>query len=210
MTSPPSYEWSRYGQERLLSLRFCDLGLKITPSPLDPWIHQFFQELKDRGIRFRPKLWISDEWYSPEGVPGIALPFYLFHPKLKALQRKMLYQVEGSSKDEFLRIIRHEAGHAIESAYRLASRPKWKRVFGDPKKTYPKSYRPNPSSRKHVYNIKFWYAQSHPVEDFAETFAVLRRPNYNKPEIEIKSSTSQKPRNGVLWNPDASWHKNGE
>jgi hypothetical protein len=49
-------------------------------------------------------------------------------------------------------------------------------VFGKSSKRYPEYYRPNPASKKYVQHLRLWYAQSHPDEDFAETFAEWLRP----------------------------------
>ena len=46
-------------------------------------------------------------------------------------------------------------------------------------KRYPRYYRPNPASRNFVQHLRLWYAQSHPDEDFAETFAVWLTPRSN-------------------------------
>jgi hypothetical protein len=52
-------------------------------------------------------------------------------------------------------------------------------MFGKASTPYPQAYRPNPASRRYVHNLDAWYAQSHPEEDFAETFAVWLRPRFN-------------------------------
>jgi hypothetical protein len=76
-----------------------------------------------------------------------------------------------------MRILRHEAGHAIDNAYRLRLRRERRRLFGLPTKPYPESYTPKPYSKSFVLHLDAWYAQSHPDEDFAETFAVWLTPN---------------------------------
>jgi putative zinc-binding metallo-peptidase len=85
-------------------------------------------------------------------------------------------EVEGATRAECLRIMRHETGHAIQHAYRLNLRRRWQRLFGKSSTTYPDYYRPNPASRRYVQHLRLWYAQSHPDEDFAETFAVWLDP----------------------------------
>ena len=37
-------------------------------------------------------------------------------------------------------------------------------------------YRPSPFSRRYVRHLPGWYAQKHPDEDWAETFAVWMTP----------------------------------
>ena len=75
-----------------------------------------------------------------------------------------------------MRILRHEAGHAIQHGYRLHRRPTYQRLFGRSSTKYPSFYRPNPASRRYVQHLRAYYAQAHPDEDFAETFAVWMQP----------------------------------
>lgn len=169
-------DWVDLPDEELLELRFCDLKLKIAGTPLDDRIAALYGELEQRHIRFRPHCWLSEEWFSPDGVPGIAIPFYMAHPRLARLERRQMLEVEGSTEEQCMRILRHEAGHAIDTAYRLHRRPHWRKTFGKYSEPYPDTYRPRPYSRSYVLHLDRWYAQSHPAEDFAETFAVWLRP----------------------------------
>lgn len=162
--------------DELLDMRMCDLGLSIAGTPVEDRISQLYSELADRGISFRPHCWLSDEWFSPDGVPGIAIPFYLAHPRLTRLERKQVLEVEGGNHDWCMKILRHEAGHCIDTAFRLRRRKSYREVFGRVSAPYPDYYRPKPYSRSYVLHLDMWYAQSHPVEDFAETFAVWLRP----------------------------------
>ncbi|HTU66254.1 MAG TPA: putative zinc-binding metallopeptidase [Steroidobacteraceae bacterium] len=158
-------------------MRFCDLKLKIERSPVARRVRRLYRELDKRQISFRPHVWLSEEWFSPDGVPGIAVPFYLAHPRLEKLERRMMRNVEGGSAESAMRILRHEAGHAIDTAYRLRRRKRWREVFGPASLPYPDTYRARPGSRRYVQHLGEWYAQSHPCEDFAETFAVWLKPN---------------------------------
>jgi Putative zinc-binding metallo-peptidase len=169
-------EWTHLSDQELLRLRMCDLGLSLHRSPLRRHIDRLYSELDGRGIRFRPHVWLSEEWFSPDGVPGIAVPFYLAHPRLMRLERKMTREVEGGNINWLMRILRHEAGHAIDSAYRLRRRAHWRALFGSASTPYRSRYRARPASRHHVQHLGDWYAQSHPTEDFAETFAVWLAP----------------------------------
>jgi hypothetical protein len=163
--------------EQLLAMRFCDLKLSIERTPLARRVRRLYRELDKRQIDFRPHVWLSEEWFSPDGVPGIAVPFYLAHPRLERLERRMMRTVEGGSAESAMRILRHEAGHAIDTAYRLRRRKRWREVFGPASLPYPDTYRARPGSRRYVQHLGEWYAQSHPCEDFAETFAVWLKPN---------------------------------
>jgi hypothetical protein len=163
--------------DELLGMRFCDLKLKIERSPVARRVRRLYRELDKRQITFRPHVWLSEEWFSPDGVPGIAVPFYLAHPRLERLERRMMRTVEGGSAESAMRILRHEAGHAIDTAYRFRRRKRWREVFGPASLPYPDTYRARPGSRRYVQHLGEWYAQSHPCEDFAETFAVWLKPN---------------------------------
>jgi hypothetical protein len=176
---PARFKWSLISDERLLDTRICDLPIRIKSSFLENTIKRLYSELNDRGIRFKPHVWLADEWFTPDGVPGIGIPFYLAHPRLMKLERKQMLEVEGGTEVECMRILRHEAGHALDNAYRLHFRRKWQRTFGSFAAAYPKSYRPKPNTRRYVLHLNAWYAQAHPAEDFAETFAVWLQPRSN-------------------------------
>ncbi len=171
------YAWETLSDDELLSLRFCDLKLSIKGTELEEAILRLYRELEVKGIRFRPHCWLAQEWFSPDGIPGIAIPFYLAHPRLMRLERHFMREVEGGNRNWLMRILRHEAGHAIDSAYRLRRRSQWRAVFGPASLPYPDAYRPRPGSRRFVQHLGAWYAQAHPTEDFAETFAVWLKPH---------------------------------
>jgi hypothetical protein len=160
-------------------LRLRDLKVGLKRTWLQGCLRRLHRELRQRGLGINPHFWVSDEWFSPENTPGIAIPFYLTHPRLIRLERKMILDVEGGSPVECMRILRHEAGHVLQHAYRLSRRRRWRELFGRSSTPYPKYYRPNPASRRHVQHLRMWYAQSHPDEDFAETFAVWLTPRSN-------------------------------
>ena len=85
--------WTRLDDEALLDLRFCDLRLSLTRSGLDVAVRRLYDELRQKGIRFRPHVWLSTEWFSPDGTPGIAIPFYLAHPRLEKLELAQMLEV---------------------------------------------------------------------------------------------------------------------
>lgn len=174
------FEWEELPARRLLDVRLCDLGVRIEGTWLEEAIARVREELDVRGLaRFRPHFWLSDEWFSPAGVPGVAVPFYLAHPRLLRLERRQMLEAEGGTRESCLKLLRHEAGHALHHAYELHRRRRWQRLFGKSSLPYPEAYRPNPASRRFVQHLGAFYAQSHPDEDFAETFAVWLRPGSN-------------------------------
>jgi len=147
------------------------------------WVGECLADLRDemdaRGLRVRIHAWISDGWFSPPHTPGIAIPFYLLHPRLMRLERKMMLEVEGGTPRECMRLLRHEAGHVVQYAYALHRRRRWQTLFGRATQPYPDHYRANPASKRYVQHLRRWYAQCHPDEDFAETFAVWLTPRAN-------------------------------
>jgi hypothetical protein len=170
------YRWATFDDDALLDISMRGLGLRLKHSTIWPEIEQLYAQLERRDIRFRPRIWLSTEWFSPDGIPGIAVPFFVAHPRLRRLEHRMMGEVEGSNAKWRLRILRHEAGHAIDTAYRLRRRADWRATFGYASTPYPIDYSVRPGSRRYVLHLGHWYAQSHPTEDFAETFAVWLQP----------------------------------
>jgi Putative zinc-binding metallo-peptidase len=165
--------WVTLQDEEIMALRICDLGARIEASELEGRIGQFYEDLAARGVMLRPVCYLGDEWFSPAGVPAIAIPFYLAHPRLKTLELHQMMEVEGGTAEWCQMLLRHECGHALDHAYRFSSRKQWHEVFGNPETEYtPETYRPRPYSRSFVRHLSNSYAQAHPDEDFAETFAV--------------------------------------
>jgi hypothetical protein len=173
---PRGPAWTRLSDAELLRTRFCDLPLTLRGSVVERHMREVRRNLAARGIRFRPHVWLSEEWFSPDGVPGIAVPFYMAHPRLQRLERRFMGEVEGGNANWLTRILRHEVAHALDNAYRLRRRKGWRRTFGRASRPYPDTYRPRPASHDFVLHLGHWYAQSHPTEDFAETFAVWLQP----------------------------------
>jgi len=130
-------------------------------------------------LTFRPYYWLSDEWFTPDGVPGIAIPFYLAHARLAKLEFAQMLEVEGSDPEECLRILRHEAGHAIDNAYALRRRPRAGGCSAIPASNTPSTTRRSPTAKSFVQHLDHWYAQSHPDEDFADVRRLAR------PDVDV-------------------------
>jgi len=163
--------------DALLDRPIRDLGLKLEQSPVERFVQQLYRELERKRLyKFRPAVYLTDEWGCPSGEPVIGVPFYLAHPDLSQLESEV-NDLEDSR--EIMMYLRHEAGHAFNYAYKLYNGPEWKQLFGSFRRPYRDNYRPVPFSREYVRHMAGWYAQKHPDEDFAETFAVWLTPGSN-------------------------------
>jgi hypothetical protein len=173
-------DWVSLGDEELLERRISKLGLKLEGTALEPLIKQLYDELSAKGLVFHPPCFVGDEWFVPIGIPAIFIPFFLVHDRLRALERTMMLEVEGGTREWFMRLMRHEAAHAYSYAYQLQRKKKWQRTFGrTSREGTPDTYRPRPFSRNYVVHLDDWYAQSQSDEDFAETFAVWLTPGFD-------------------------------
>ena len=154
--------------------RVDQLGLRLEDSPVGPLIQKLYEELADKGIDLRPPCFVANEWGCPDGQPLIGIPFYLVDPRMHAFEEHHADDVEDAVA--ILAGLRHEAGHAVNYAWRLWTDPEWVRLFGDFGAPYHDDYRPCPFAQQFVRHLPGWYAQKHPDEDFAETFAVWLTP----------------------------------
>src|SRR6202522_355990 len=175
LSSPVNnFEKPRTEFQEILAKPIRELGLKLEGSPLERFVQQLYRELEAKGLhKFRPLCYLTDEWGCPPGEPVIGIPFYLANPDLAQLERE-LNDLEDAR--EIMMYMRHEAGHAINYAYQLYKSAEWHDLFGPFRRAYRDHYRPIPFSRKFVRHMAGWYAQKHPDEDFAETFAVWLTP----------------------------------
>lgn len=174
---PVPVDWAQLDDEALLKWRLCDLKLSLRSSALQARIDRLGEELAASGLVFRPPCYLATEWLCPDRIPAIGVPFYLVHPRLIKLERALMLEAEGESESECMKLLRHETGHAINYAYRLFRRSRWRALFGPITARYdPHHYRRRPYSRQYVKHLQDDYAQAHPDEDFAETFAVWLTP----------------------------------
>jgi hypothetical protein len=163
--------------QEILSKPIQQLGLKLEGSPLERFVQQLYSELDAKGLRrFRPRCYLTDEWGCPSMEPVIGIPFYLADPKLQSLESEM-NDIEDAR--QIMMYLRHEAGHAFNYAYALYKTEEWRQLFGPFRRPYRDNYKPVPFSRQFVRHLEGWYAQKHPDEDFAETFAVWLTPRSN-------------------------------
>jgi hypothetical protein len=158
----------------VLGKKVSELGLRVEGSPVQKYVDQLYHELDRRGLKaFRPVCYLTDEWGCPDQQPVLGIPFYLADPTLRSLE----HAVDAlESERQIMMYMRHEAGHVFNYAYRLYTRPEWRQLFGPFFRAYRDEYRPVPFSKHFVRHIEGWYAQKHPDEDFAETFAVWLTP----------------------------------
>jgi hypothetical protein len=170
-------------REQLLERRIGDLHLQLAGTRLERLVARLYEELGRAGLGFRPPVYLSDDWGCPDRIPIIGVPFYLADAQLTRLEDELREGVEAESDDQIMRYLRHEAGHAFNYAYGLFDTPEWTAVFGPFSRPYADDYTPNPFSRSFVRHLPAWYAQKHPDEDFAETFAVWLNPASHWREI---------------------------
>src|SRR5258705_5142008 len=161
--------WARLDHEALLDVRLCDLHLGLAGTPVQGRIRQLYRELAARGIAFRPHAWLALDWFSPDGVPGFAVPFYLAHPRLTRLERRMSGEVEGGNGNWQMRILRHEAGHAIDSAYRLRRRARRRPPFRPPPPRPSAPYPPRPAPPPPPPQPGGWATPAPPPPEFSRT-----------------------------------------
>jgi hypothetical protein len=174
----PALHWSALDDTDLLKWRLSHLGVSIGDSILLHRVNRLNEELAARHLVFRPPCYLATEWLCPDRIPAVGIPFYLAHPRLVRLERTMMLEAEGETERECMKLLRHETGHAINYAYRLYRRSHWRKLFGPISTSYdPHHYRRRAYSRQYVVHLQQQYAQAHPDEDFAETFAVWLTPD---------------------------------
>src|SRR6476646_11467680 len=173
-TSAPFHE------HHLLITPISNLGLTIAGTPLEPWLEEFRHELERVGIhRLKPHFYLSNEWGVPFQTISIGIPFYLARDDLTAVQAERTGHLEGASRSDLLRYLRHEMGHVVNYGYKLYEHEEWIKLFGSITQPYLEEYSPEPFSRRYVRHLPGWYAQKHPDEDWAETFAVWMTPGHD-------------------------------
>ncbi len=166
-------------RQKLLQSRICDLGLRIKGSPIEPFLRQLEGELLAKGVDYVPSFYLTDTWGCPDKVPIVGIPFYLACSQLGRIEKEQTGYLEDNQT--VMQLLRHEAGHAVNYAFRLWEEPDWRDIFGSFSKPYREVFHPNPWSRRFVrhicsYPYRYTYAQKHPDDDFAETFAVWLTP----------------------------------
>ncbi len=189
-----NWETERY---TLLNTRICDLKLDLEQTLLYRCIHKLYSELEARKIQFKPPFYFTcagDEWGCPDRIPIMGIPFHLADNRLTRIEREMGYT--RYDKRDLMILLRHETGHVINYAYELYDEPEWCDIFGDFYATYPTNFRFkfNPFSKSYVRSQgdPKYYAQAHPDEDFAETFAVWLTPRSNWRTVYKKSPSIKK------------------
>ena len=163
--------------KELLQMRIKDLKVQIQGCELERLVEQLYEELNTKGISFHPPCYLTNEWFCPDREPIIGIPFFLAHPRLKRIEQQMMLEVEGGTEKSCMKLLRHEAGHALNYAYRIFKKTRWRELFGHMSARYSDSYHFRPYSKRFVIHLEHHYAQCHPDEDFAETFAVWLTPN---------------------------------
>jgi len=174
---PKLIDLENISEENLLAKRIGELPIKIESTWLEGCVKELYAELDAKGLIFHPECYLADEWLTPEGEVAIGIPFYLAHPALIKLEKRMMLEAEGEGKLWCMQLLRHEAGHALSYAYNLHQRQDWQKVFGLSTEEYGDTYKFKPYSKSFVRHLDGFYAQYHPDEDFVETFAVWLTPD---------------------------------
>ncbi|MDO8495545.1 MAG: hypothetical protein Q7S32_03440 [bacterium] len=174
-------------KEEILKTPLNELGVTLANSPLEAAVKKLYEELSQSGIQFRPATYLSTDWGCPDGVPVIAMPFYLADETLWKIEKEKMGLGDKinttADQGEIQQILRHEAGHAFNYAYKLHTLPGWQDMFGVYEKAYEDNFAPIAGSDRFVKHLEGWYAQKHPDEDFAETFAVAITPGFDWKKI---------------------------
>ncbi|HOK39797.1 MAG TPA: putative zinc-binding metallopeptidase [bacterium] len=167
-------------KSELLNTPINKLGLKIEGSILEQAIDEVYKEIEENEIILRPNFYLSDSYGCCEGTANIGLAFW----DANEILREIVYEVKKKKRsyDQLLNLIRHEFGHAFCYSYKLYRENDFRELFeveGNFFRTYPdhNNYKPNPWSRNYVNPDGDYYAQKHPDDDFAETFAVYLNKN---------------------------------
>jgi hypothetical protein len=161
--------------QRFLTTKISDLELDVNES-LAPSFKRLKKELRSHRILLWPDFYFGNEWGCVNKKISVSIPFYLATPELKDLEG------ETPTNEEVMKILRHETGHAINYGYKLWQQKEWRETFGDFSKRYPTQYlsKVNPWSKSYVRHLHYLgdphYAQKHPDEDWAETFAIWLDP----------------------------------
>jgi hypothetical protein len=161
--------------QRFLSSRICDLDLDPNEC-MGFCLKRLRRELRAHRILLWPDFYFGNEWGCVNKKISVSIPFYLASPELRDLEG------ESPTNEELMKTLRHETGHAVNYAYKLWQRKEWKETFGDFNKKYRDGYlyRVNPWSKSYVRHLHYLgdphYAQKHPDEDWAETFATWLDP----------------------------------
>jgi len=174
-----SWETVRF---ELMNTPISGLHVAVEGTLLEPHTRRLLREMAAKKIVFQPGFYLTDGWGCPDRVPIIGIPFYLADRRLRRIEEEQTGEVEDEKT--VMMLLRHEAGHAVNYAYRLWRNPDWVRLFGAFTRPYREEFRPDRFSRRFVRHIDSYsygrtYAQKHPDEDFAETFAVWLTPRSN-------------------------------
>lgn len=175
---------------KYLDVPICELSPRINGTFLK-LIRKVESEVSRKHIRFRPEYYLGTGWGCVNKSISIEIPFWFLNETLVAIEDEMAYDgVESES--EIKMGLRHEFGHAINYAYKLYLDPEWRKLFGNFGKKYSDRYRYNPWSKRHVKHLPDYYAQKHPDEDWAETFAVWLTPGSNWRRVYAKTPALRK------------------
>lgn len=164
----------------LLGRRVRDLPLQIS-GKLEEVLDELKREFTMKGIRWFPNFYLGEaDFWTTDRATSVNVPWYLADDVVWSFVNG---QDDRYEPEEVLAILRHELGHALGYAYELWRGPTWRSTFGDIHAPYLDEFTIDPQSRDYVQHLhsldaaaNAHYAQKHPDEDWAETFAVWLDP----------------------------------
>jgi len=179
----------------LFNKKLSDFGRPFEETHFYEEFQEVLREFHKLGIDVNPRLWFSTEWFCPDGVEGIGVPFYLKSLALMKKIKNMGGRIEGQTRTERKKLYRHEIAHVVDNVYDLRRFRKRAEIFGKSSNKYPTYFIPNVDDRRNLKHIDSYYWQSHPCEDWAETFSVVVE-NWDK--LNSKRFSSDKKINYII------------
>ncbi len=167
---------SRMVQE-VFQTPICDLTLSFEGNGLATAMNALRDEVRAKGLQFWPNWYFGDDdFWTTDRAISVNVPWFLGDDivRLAVASRGTQY-----TDDDLLRILRHEYAHALLYAFEGWKHWHWVQAFGDFDKEYTEDWEPDASKdADFVAHLDrpgtgglLHYAQKHPDEDWAETFA---------------------------------------
>lgn len=164
--------------QRTLDTPIAALPLTLEQGQIADVLARLKAEVNARGLTFWPNFYLGDDdFWTTDRATSVNVPWYLGSPATWILVNDRRLKL---AEDDVLRILRHEYAHALLYAYEGWRLTEWRQAFGEFDTAYRDAYDPDPmQAGNFVTHLGrpgpgqlAHYAQKHPDEDWAETFAV--------------------------------------